>query len=44
MSAGARSNASSFAATYGLEYLYLGLPAGTPYPPMPDTSSGFHLV
>lgn len=40
------ANASAFAATYGLEYLYLGLPAGTPYPPVPDTShsSGFHLA
>ncbi|WP_342728771.1 NF038122 family metalloprotease [Bradyrhizobium sp. B097] len=38
------ATASSFAAAYGLEYLYLGLPAGTPYPPVPDTSSGFHLV
>ena len=39
------ANASSFAATYGLEYLYLGLPAGTPYPPVPATGAdGFHLV
>ncbi|MBR0894841.1 NF038122 family metalloprotease [Bradyrhizobium tropiciagri] len=38
------SSTSSFASAYGLEYLYLGLPAGTPYPPVPDTSSGFHLV
>jgi hypothetical protein len=25
--------ASAFAGQYGIEYLYLGLPAGTPYPP-----------
>lgn len=37
------ANAANFAASYGLEYLYLGLPAGTPYPPV-DASSGFHLV
>ena len=37
--------ASNFAATYGVKALYLGLPASTPYPPVPDPhASDFHLV
>jgi hypothetical protein len=37
--------ASVAAATYGLKFLYLGLPESTPYPPVADTHlTDFHLV
>jgi hypothetical protein len=36
--------AASFAAEYGMKYLYLGLQASTPYPPVADTHLDFHLV
>lgn len=42
--------ASAAAEAYGLAFLYAGLPAGTPYPPVADPhtpsaiSDGFHLV
>jgi hypothetical protein len=36
--------ASDFASTYGTKALYAGLPPSTPYPPVPDTHSDFHLV
>jgi hypothetical protein len=33
------------AATYGIKFLYLGLPESTPYPPVADTSlTDFHLI
>ena len=35
--------ASAFAATYGIEFLYLGLPPSTPYPPVADASHDFHM-
>jgi Bacterial Ig-like domain len=37
--------ASAAAATYGLKFLYLGLPESTPYPPVADTHlTDFHLI
>jgi hypothetical protein len=36
--------ASTFAATYGMKFLYLGLPASTPYPPVADVSHDFHIT
>ncbi len=36
--------ASNFASTYGTKALYAGLPPSTPYPPVADTHSDFHLV
>ena len=32
------------AATYGVKFLFLGLPAGTPYPPVDLAHADFHLV
>jgi hypothetical protein len=36
--------ASNFASTYGTKALYAGLPPSTPYPPVADTHSDFHLI
>jgi hypothetical protein len=38
--------AAAAAATYGLKFLYVGLPETTPYPPVADTphDQGFHLL
>jgi hypothetical protein len=36
--------ASNFASTYGTKALYAGLPPSTPYPPVAETHSDFHLV
>jgi hypothetical protein len=36
--------AAAAAASYGLKFLYIGLPESTPYPPAADTSHDFHLL
>jgi hypothetical protein len=36
--------ASNFASTYGTKALYAGLPPSTPYPPVVETHSDFHLI
>jgi hypothetical protein len=37
--------AAAAAATYGIKFLYAGLPESTPYPPVADThDQGFHLL
>jgi trimeric autotransporter adhesin len=36
--------ASNFASTYGTKALYAGSPPSTPYPPVADTHSDFHLI
>lgn len=36
--------ASAAASEFGTKFLYLGLPASTPFPPVPDPHSDFHLL
>lgn len=36
--------AAQFSEAYGTKALYLGLPASTPYPPVADIHSDFHLL
>jgi hypothetical protein len=36
--------ASNFASAYGTKALYAGLPPSTPFPPVADTHSDFHLI
>jgi hypothetical protein len=35
--------AANFAALYGVKALYMGMPASTPYPPVVDSHSDFHI-